>query len=91
MIGYGLDPTGLSKRLGKVFRGCGSFPYDFETAVLVVLYVLDSVMEDVGKVAGIEAGIVHTVTGGRRVGKTRPKGYILFRALLKKNFPLCLA
>lgn len=52
MIGYGFDPTGLSKRLGKVFRGCGSsfslvVP---ETTVDAFLCVVGDRMVFVGKV-----------------------------------------
>ncbi len=89
MIGFGLDPTGLSKRLGrvgailgKVFRGCGSF------SLAVPETTKDAFLCVVGKVV---RGILHTATGGGRNGGTRQKGYIPFRALLKKNFRLCLA
>ena len=87
---------GLSKRLGrfgkavgKFFRGCGSFSLVcLETTKDAFLCV---VCDRVGKGEEGKRDLVHTVTGGLRMGKTRRKGYIPFRALLKKNFPLCLA
>lgn len=97
MIGFGLDPTGLSKRLGKVFRGCGRFSLAVpETTIDVFLCVVGDRVNVCGFVyynnlSMYGTGIKKTATGGGRNGGTRQKGYIPFRALLKKNFPLCLA
>ena len=91
--------TGLSKRLGKVFRGCGSFSLAVpETTVDAFLCVVGD--REGSNVCGFVyynnlsmygTRIKNTATGGGRMGKTRQKGYIPFRALLKINFPLCLA
>lgn len=96
----------LSKRLGrvgailgKVFRGCGSFslviPETTKDAFLCV--VGDREGSNVcgfvyyNNLSMYGTGIKNTATGGGRNEGTRQKGNIPFRALLKKNFPLCLA
>jgi hypothetical protein len=92
MIGYVESSTGLSKRLGrvgkrlgKVFRGCGRI------SLVVPETTIDAFLCVVGKVGKVIRGIFDTATGGGRKGRTRQKGDIPFRALLKKNFPLCVA
>ena len=78
----------LGKVLGKVFRGCGSFSLVVpETTVDAFLCVVGDRMGFVGKV--VRGSLIprpEVATWGKP-----EKGYIPFRALFDKNFPLCLA